>query len=196
MLPYNIGLAVALTVELVLAYGDFSEQQWATSLAEFLGYFFPVIDNFRRTGGAGLLAGNYIAISFLFFPVKIMWGLAWAVNHADEVRSTFSVTPYSKNRSWKAKIIFLILSLSFLALMGFYVFHEFWGAFFREGDNLESQRTKYSWVLHGGYKMWFSWSVLHQFLLGSLTGGTVWFVKEWLVFVRDKIFGEDSDQVH
>lgn len=183
---WYVALFVVLLAELLLAQFDLSRIGLARSLAEAMQVVFPVVSNFMAQGAAGEMAGTYIAVTFLGFPVLVAWAFMWADTHRDEMRSNIAITPLSKNAGWFRRIFFMSIFAAFVVGVCWYVF-DFGNEFFTSGMNaLRSQIWKYKMVLNGGWTMWFSWVLLHQFLAATGIGGFAWLITEWYryFFVR------------
>lgn len=175
-----MALLGVLLAELLIAQFDLSTVTLAYELQQKVQTIIPVVSNFSTKGQAGARAAAFIAVTLLGFPVLVAWAYKWADSHRQEMRRILVVTPLTRNVSWFRRAIFGVMFSLFVLGACWYVFVSFGSDFFSSGkEALRSQVWQYEMVLSGGWKMWFSWVMLHQFIAATAVGGYVWFITEW-----------------
>lgn len=172
-----------LLLEAVLSLVDLSEISFIGTIANGLSEIFPTITHFNGEAKNFQIARNYIALTILLLPANALFGYLWLQHRRAEVLRTVLVSPYSENRSFFAKIIFLIGIGALTFGVSFYVLWGFGDESFRHaGQSLLSQRNKYALVLRNGLPMWLSWALMHTMVLGYAWGAFIMTIKEWLTY--------------
>lgn len=173
-----------LALEALLSIIDLSNISIVNALSKSLSEIFPVVMHFDGEAKNFQIARNYIAVTILLLPGKILFGYLWLQHKRGEALRTVLVSPYSENRSLFAKVIFLVgicaitLGASWYVLWGFG--DDSFGDYTR---SLLSQRNKYALVLRNGLPMWLSWALMHMMILGFAWGAFVLTIKEWLGYL-------------
>lgn len=175
-------LVSVLSLEAVIALADPDQSMLFNWLSNALQNILPAISNFGSDLPNEHRAKNYIAITVLFFPVKIWCLYLWVLK--PEERKWVLVTPLS-GRSITSSITCLvgIVILTIAASVHIATFGDTYWTDPRKVSPLG--QLDYSWILHGGLLMWLSWSVFNMTGLAIAWGILFATARDWVLYIKN-----------
>lgn len=173
-----------LALEAVVAATNIQGSPVFRPLSLALKPLFPVISNVSASPYPELIA-NYIALTIFLSPLKVWFAMLWLDHNRNQALTIILTTPFSPNRTWFKRWLFLAAFSALMVGLSWYVLFAFGSEYFSstEGSPTSySQRRKYLLVVNGGLGMWLSWSVLHLTLFAFAWGAYLITLRDWFKY--------------
>lgn len=165
-------------VELVFAFVSLDKFAAGDYISDVLGQFFPIITNFDVLSVQSHVARNYIALTLLLLPIKMILAYWWIQELPRKTKDILLTTPYTSGRSWVAKTLFLIAISAFAVGISWYVL-------FTIGDTSTgnaSEKHKHALILANGFRMWIGWVLAYTLPFSLLLACLIAVLRDWALF--------------